>query len=137
MEVHLETILEACRENGLYRLCRLRMTAEPLLILFMVSQTHAAYFRGLGDTTGGIVEDNAYEISADGTVVVGCGEGLYADEAFRWTLTEARRISADGSTIIGYGLNPDGDREAWVAHIDAKTSAPILAPPTGLRIVID
>jgi hypothetical protein len=107
------------------------------LILFMVSQAHGAYFRGLGDTTGGIVEDNAYEISADGTVVVGCGEGLYADEAFRWTLTEARRISADGSTIIGYGLNPDGDREAWVAHIDAKTSAPILAPPTGLRIVID
>lgn len=219
--------------------------------LFMASQSQAAYFRGLGDSAGGVGGEKAYEVSADGTVVVGCVEGLYADEAFRWTLagglegldflsggdtscalgvsadgsvvvgysaagdereafrwtpssgmsglgdlpggavrstahgvsddgamvvgvghtdsgneafiwirgtlfnlrtwlidtlhldlsgwtlTEARRISADGSTIIGYGLNPDGDREAWVAHIGAKTSAPILAPPTGLRIVLD
>lgn len=221
------------------------------LMLFMASQAHAAYFRGLGDTTDSIIEDKAYEISADGAVVVGCGEGLYVDEAFRWTLmggleglgilhagdtscalgvsadgstivgysasgsegeafrwtqasgmvglgdlpggafrstargvsgdgavvvgvghtdfgneafiwihgalynlrtwlidslhldlsgwtlTEARRISADGSTIIGYGINPDGESEAWVVHIGAKTSAPVLAPPTGLHIVAD
>ncbi len=34
-----------------------------------------------------------------------------------WQLTEAYDISADGSVIVGGGLNPDGHSEAWVATI--------------------
>jgi hypothetical protein len=32
-----------------------------------------------------------------------------------WTLTSAEAISANGRTVAGYGINPSGEREAWVA----------------------
>lgn len=31
-----------------------------------------------------------------------------------WELTAATAISTDGSVIVGYGINPDGQQEAWV-----------------------
>ncbi|MCB1101735.1 MAG: hypothetical protein KDL10_05200, partial [Kiritimatiellae bacterium] len=31
-----------------------------------------------------------------------------------WTLNAATGISADGSVIVGYGINPNGQQEAWV-----------------------
>jgi hypothetical protein len=34
-----------------------------------------------------------------------------------WRLTRASAISGDGDTIAGYGVNPDGNTEAWIAHI--------------------
>lgn len=36
-----------------------------------------------------------------------------------WTLESATGISADGTVIAGYGLNPAGDREAWVVDLAA------------------
>jgi probable HAF family extracellular repeat protein len=36
-----------------------------------------------------------------------------------WTLESATGISADGSVITGYGVNPDGNREAWVVDLNA------------------
>ncbi len=36
-----------------------------------------------------------------------------------WQLVSAYEISGDGSTIIGIGINPSGNREAWRATINA------------------
>jgi DNA-binding beta-propeller fold protein YncE len=47
-----------------------------------------------------------------------------------WKLTEATAVSGDGRTIVGNGINPHGDPEAWIAHVDARvTSRPADAPP--------
>jgi uncharacterized membrane protein len=34
-----------------------------------------------------------------------------------WELSVATAVSADGKTIVGYGINPAGEREAFVASI--------------------
>jgi hypothetical protein len=44
-------------------------------------------------------------------------EDNYGLDLSGWTLTDARGISADGSTIAGFGLNPSGNREAYVAYL--------------------
>ena len=96
---------------------------------------------GLGDLPGGSFESFAFDMSADGSVVVGQGNGVLGREAFiwdatngmqnlkdflesqlgldltGWTLTDAWDISADGNTIVGSGTNPDGDSEAWIAKL--------------------
>ncbi len=98
-------------------------------------------FQGLGDLPGGFCESFGNDVSADGLVVVGSGQGSLGPEAFiwtadtgmqsvravlvdqlgldltGWTLTSARGISADGQTIVGQAVNPLGDTEAFVAVI--------------------
>ena len=34
-----------------------------------------------------------------------------------WSLEVGHGVSDDGMTIVGWGNNPDGNTEAWVAHI--------------------
>lgn len=95
---------------------------------------------GLGDLPGGGFFSIANAVSADGSVVVGSSESQSGEEAFiwdqgrgmrglsgilstggidltGWTLSEAADVSADGRTIVGTGINPDGNTEAWIAHI--------------------
>ncbi|MCA9239745.1 MAG: hypothetical protein KDA37_06085 [Planctomycetales bacterium] len=36
-----------------------------------------------------------------------------------WDLQAATGVSADGTVITGYGINPDGNREAWVVDLTA------------------
>ncbi len=43
--------------------------------------------------------------------------GDYGLDLTGWQLQEAYDISADGNVIVGAGINPDGYREAWVATI--------------------
>jgi probable HAF family extracellular repeat protein len=43
-----------------------------------------------------------------------------------WDLLSATDVSADGTTIVGYGINPDGDTEAWIAHIPEPTALALL-----------
>lgn len=97
---------------------------------------------GLGDLTGGGFFSTANGVSGDGAVIVGQSESAFGREAFiwtsadgmrsvasllttagidliGWTLTEAMAISGDGNTIVGYGVNPDGNTEAWLANIAA------------------
>ena len=100
-----------------------------------------ASFQGLGDLPGGSFYSQAYATSADGSVVVGLGSSASGSEAFiwdalngmqsiqdilvndlsldltGWQLEQVTGISADGLTIVGTGVNPDGDDEAWIAHI--------------------
>lgn len=45
------------------------------------------------------------------------GLGLNLDG---WKLHHAFDISADGSSIVGFGDNPDGHREAWIANISKE-----------------
>ena len=44
-----------------------------------------------------------------------------------WTLRSATDISDDGHVIVGYGINPAGDREAWVATIPEPATMSFLA----------
>ncbi|MEJ2640908.1 MAG: hypothetical protein P8010_15160 [Desulfosarcinaceae bacterium] len=122
--------------------------------------TSAEGMVGLGDLPGGAVNSIAHGVSADGSIVVGAGTSASGEEACIWVsgtlsnlksflsdkyglnlsgwrLTAAKLVSSDGKTFVGYGLNPEGETEAWVAHIGDKTAATTLAPPTGLHIVFD
>jgi probable HAF family extracellular repeat protein len=42
-----------------------------------------------------------------------------------WKLRAASAVSRDGSVVAGWGINPDGDREAWIARLsdDPSTDA--------------
>jgi len=96
---------------------------------------------GLGDLPGGAFGSVAYGVSADGSRVVGVGRTALGDEAFLWeqgigmqrlqdvlaerlgldldgwTLQFATAITPDGRVVTGWGVNPSGDREAWVARL--------------------
>lgn len=95
---------------------------------------------GLGDLTGNLFESFAFDVSGDGSVVVGYGSTYFGTEAFLWTsdggmkrlwdvlldqgvnpaangwsyLEVASGISADGNTIVGWGRH-NGNTEAFVA----------------------
>jgi uncharacterized membrane protein len=90
-------------------------------------------------------ESYAFDVSGDGSIVVGCywmsGFGSTYDCAFIWDEIHGTRdfkyvlendygldltgwhlgvafsMSADGQTIVGMGRNPDGYDEAWIATI--------------------
>jgi uncharacterized membrane protein len=96
---------------------------------------------GLGDLPGGTFHSIAFDVSADGTIVVGFGNTAPGSEAFiwdatngmrnlknllvaagvqeveGWRLTEATGISADGRIIVGNGTNPSGQNEGWVVAL--------------------
>jgi probable HAF family extracellular repeat protein len=96
---------------------------------------------GLGRLPGG-KSCLALGASADGSVVVGWGDSASgAFEAFiwdatngmrslhdvlvddygldltGWTVRRAQDASTDGSVLVGFGINPDGNTEAWIAVI--------------------
>jgi len=84
--------------------------------------------QGLGDLPGGSFHSKAFDVSADGSVIVGVGTGENGREAFRWTkdggmkglgdlpggdfASYAMAASADGSVIVGDGQSDKG-REAF------------------------
>ena len=99
---------------------------------------------GLGVLPGGALTSMANAVSADGSVVVGLSG--YSDANFEdgrafvwdpfngmrgvddilieagidltgWKLFEATGVSADGTVVVGTGINPSGDREAWLAQL--------------------
>ncbi|MFQ5635014.1 MAG: PEP-CTERM sorting domain-containing protein, partial [Gammaproteobacteria bacterium] len=63
---------------------------------------------GLGDLPGGRHTSTAYDVSADGSVVVGRGQTAAANEAVTWT-------TADG--IVGLGHLPDGRRDTFARGV--------------------
>jgi probable HAF family extracellular repeat protein len=116
--------------------------------------TEAEGMIGLGDLPGGADRSAAFGVSADGAQIVGASSSaaVPADEAFiwdsthgmrsllqvliddyqldleDWTLTRAWGISADGSTVVGEGINPQGQREGWVARMPEPASLADLTP---------
>jgi probable HAF family extracellular repeat protein len=91
---------------------------------------HAAPFTflGLGELPGGAFASQAYDVSGDGSVVVGRATSASGSEAFRWTSSggmvglgdfiggafdsSALGISDNGSVIVGYGTT-DGAIRAF------------------------
>ena len=122
------------------------------------SWTQATGLVGLGDLPGGPFYSNAWDVSGDGTYIVGTVKSGAGDEAFiwdsfhgmrslrnvlitdygvtnltGWTLLAARAISADGQTIVGDGINPSGQAEAWrVAGIGGPLRITLSPSPNGL-----
>lgn len=86
----------------------------------------------LGDLPGGHVQGKTYDLSQDGSVMVGYGASASGLEAFRWTeatgmvglgdlpggsfFSIANGVSADGSIVVGIGKPTDvsGENEAFV-----------------------
>jgi len=116
--------------------------------------TNTGGFESLGTFLGENMS-LARGVSGDGSVVVGYGWGASSGmEAFIWDATNGMReldvvltnlglgpdlagwilrsaedISNDGRVIVGGGLNPNGDREAWIAVLDEPVpSVPSLSP---------
>ena len=107
---------------------------------------------GLGDLPGGLFESFPYDVSGDGSIVVGYGTTASGTEGFLWTidggmerlwdvllaqgvdpaadgwteLAAASGISADGNTIVGWGTRND-NTEAFVA---------VVPEPAGLALLV-
>jgi probable HAF family extracellular repeat protein len=110
---------------------------------------------GLGDLPGGRFFSEAYDVSADGSAVVGYSEvgvrgGMPISAAFYWTaaigmvnlqdalvsagvsnldgwtLQRAHGVSADGLTIVGTG-DHNGRTEPWVATIPEPSTIALAA----------
>jgi probable HAF family extracellular repeat protein len=111
---------------------------------------------GLGDLPDGVFSSIAYSVSGDGSVIVGTASSAASDrlhnEAFiwnpvngmlplknvledhmgfdlaGWTLLSARDISFDSRVITGEGINPQGQREAWLVQSWGQPFGPISDP---------
>jgi probable HAF family extracellular repeat protein len=105
---------------------------------------------GLGNLPGGNFS-YANSVSADGSIIVGTGADANGQDAaliwdavhgFRslgavladqgidlagWTLQAATGISGDGRTVVGFGLNPNGQSEAWIAFLPEPSTALLVA----------
>ena len=114
---------------------------------------------GLGHLTSGDPTSSATDVSADGSVVVGYSGTSSGREAFIWDETHGMRdlrrvliddyglaldewrliqgceISDDASVIAGYGINPDGDTEAWVVAGIPEPAALSLLVIGGLAVL--
>jgi probable HAF family extracellular repeat protein len=105
---------------------------------------------GLGALPDGSRNSRAFGVSADGSIIVGqcCGDGGF--EAFiwdaahgmrslrqvlaskfdlgaslaDWKLQSANAVSADGLFVVGNGMNPSGDREAWLVYLGDEHRPP-------------
>ena len=53
--------------------------------------------------------------------------GEYGLNLAGWQLTEAMGVSADGLTITGTGINPNGNTEAWIAHVPEPATLMLLS----------
>jgi len=104
----------------------------------------------LGVLAEGSFGSSAFDVSADGTTIVGYSESARGFDAFiwdpthgmralrdvltdecrvdldGWTLRRATAVSDDGQVIVGYGINPDGEREAWVAVVPEPGASALL-----------
>jgi probable HAF family extracellular repeat protein len=91
--------------------------------------TAGGIVEGLGDLPGGAFISRAFDVSANGDVVVGDSSG----QPFRWTsqtgmvglgylqageATTALGVSADGSVVVGHDIRTGGGRHAfrWTAE---------------------
>lgn len=58
-----------------------------------------------------------------------------------WILLRAKTVSSDGLVIAGDGINPDGDPQAWVVHLNdenqAKISVRPIGPPTDWELYVE
>jgi len=85
-----------------------QMLPEPLGPTLAAVCHHArGTFHDLGELAGGVVAGRANDVSADGDVVVGCGQSDGGRVAYRWTPRTGARALA-GQDACAYGVSPDG-----------------------------
>ena len=98
-------------------------------VLFLMThlfsnQALGASFMGLGDLPGFEIDSTAFAVSADGKTVVGDGNIMTVEEAFRWTQSSgmvalgdldggtynstAMGVSKDGSIVVGCSNSASG-----------------------------
>lgn len=107
---------------------------------------------GLGNTPSeAFTHTVAWDVSADGSVIVGNGSTANGAAAFiwdsnhgmrllrdvlvndygldliGWDLSSASAVSADGRTIVGGGINPSGLQEAWIAVLPEPSTGLLFA----------
>jgi probable HAF family extracellular repeat protein len=53
-----------------------------------------------------------------------------------WTLDTVNAISADGQTVVGWGVNPNGQHEAWVARLGQSVPEPASWVLVGITVAV-
>jgi probable HAF family extracellular repeat protein len=114
---------------------------------------------GLGDLPGGEYSSTAWDVSSDGSLIVGFSSTNNGFEAFvwdaangmrnlksvfldegldltGWRLTQAKAVSADGRTFAGDGINPQGNQEAWIASIPTSIPEPSTLVLAGCALTV-
>ena len=118
--------------------------------------TEATGMVDLGTPPDGSCACMSSGVSADGSVIVGQCHGAAGFEAFiwdavsglrsvrqilesefdlgtqlrGWKLRAATGVSADGTVVVGYGVNPQGNQEAWLAFLGDEHRPVVLAADT-------
>lgn len=64
-------------------------------------------------------------------------ETVYGLDLNGWTLSAATDISDDGSTLVGWGLDPQGNIEAWRARISLPTGVGNMQEPFSADLPAD
>jgi probable HAF family extracellular repeat protein len=88
--------------------------------------TQADGMVGLGDLEGGNFQSKAYDVSGDGSVVVGSSHTAHGNQAFRWTLDAGMIGLGDlpgGFTSAATAITPDGSAVAGYGNIESSTIA--------------
>ncbi len=117
--------------------------------------TPASGLERLGDIPGGQPHSIANDVSGDGEIVVGLGSPAAGTTAIIWDSTNGLRnlqpwlitayglnlagwqlqsveaISDDGTVLCGFGLNPQGNREAWRLVLPSPMLPPSLCDGDG------
>ncbi|MGR8929190.1 MAG: hypothetical protein ACU836_01030 [Gammaproteobacteria bacterium] len=78
---------------------------------------------------------NASDLVPAKSLWLGSNSGI---DLSQWTINYVADMSADGAVVVGYGINPDGNTEAWLADLNAAPVAVaggILAYGNGLTSV--
>ncbi len=87
-----------------------RLTLCVVFALVGAGQVEGGTFVGLGDLVGGAYTSAAFDVSADGSVVVGRSESASGGEAFIWTV---------GDGMTGLGDLPGRDFESSARGVPA------------------
>lgn len=113
--------------------------------LCLTTALHAAWtFQSLGDITGGSFSSSAYDVSDDGSAVVGQSNNAANSKAFRWTQQEGMSllensslyshssgVSADGSVAVGWIWNQSTNRVDAYRWTEATGAVPLGDLPGG------
>jgi probable HAF family extracellular repeat protein len=65
-----------------------------------------------GSGKGAVIWRSGLEMTPLQDILIAAGVDLNG-----WTLESATGISGDGRKVVGFGINPDGNREAWLADL--------------------
>jgi probable HAF family extracellular repeat protein len=114
------------------RISRLLAVCVSICSAAHASVATAVEFIPLGYLAGGTASESiSTGVSANGLVAVGYSSSSSGYQVFLWTQaggmmglgdlagglfsSSASGVSADGSVVVGWGMNPDGNIEAWLA----------------------